>query len=265
MATVSLPGQFSDTFEDDELSKRKTGWVSLESHLVDAKSAALRITDALQLDNAHKSAVVVAAELHDIGKAHPVWQSALPHSGDTAKQLWAKAPFVGGFLPRPSPGKPCIRHEAASALAAWHLYFKVGVSWPALTLFLIACHHGKVRTVLYARGEDGEDVCGVPKQPVLLPWAGGIPMDFSCAAIGSAGEFSDDGRTFAPASPGWTALVADVLGSWEKRAAKPLPPLALRNVSEPRLLGPFSLAYLESLICAADVNASKNPSDQRHV
>ena len=119
--------------------------------------------------------------------------------------------------------------------------------------------------MLYARGEDGEDVCGVPKQSEPLPWAGGIPMDFSCAAVGTGGEFSEDGLAFTPALPGWTALVADLLGNWEPRPKGALPPLALRGASEPRLLGPFSLAYLESLICAADIHASKNPADLRHV
>jgi CRISPR-associated endonuclease/helicase Cas3 len=328
------PGRFSDTFDDDTASEQ-AGWVTLESHLGDAKSAAEQIADSLQLEATYRTALVTAAGLHDIGKAHPIWQNALPRTAATEKDQWAKAPFVlilsgkdsrkfreptqellraagiraiflcekelgqtprqlwtvterirdtrsrklvaeieaqalglkswmRRFLPRPSKDKPCIRHEAASALAAWPQYFKIGAAWPGLTLFLIACHHGKVRTVLYARGEDGEDVCGVPKQPATLSWASGMPMDFSCAAVGTSGEFSDDGLTFIPASPGWTALVADLLGSWERQAAEAPPPLALRDAAEPRLLGPFSLAYLESLTCAADIHASKNPSDLRH-
>ena len=118
---------------------------------------------------------------------------------------------------QPRVGKTYIRHEAASALAAWPCYFNEGAAWPGLTIFLIACHHGKVRTVLYARGEDGEDVCGVPKQPGSLPWADGLPMEFCCAAVGTGGEFSNDGLFFTPSSPSWTGLVADLLGGWEKR------------------------------------------------
>lgn len=258
LGTAEPPGRFSDTFDDDSNSKRETGWVTLEAHLANAKAEATRISEALEFDEQHRIAVVTAAELHDIGKAHPIWQSALPHMGDTADKKWAKAPFTGRFLPRQGVSGVCIRHEAASALAAWTQYFKSGASWPGLTLFLIACHHGKVRTVLYARGEDGEDVCGVPKQSEPLPWAGGMPMDFSCAAVGMGGEFSDDGLTFTPALPSWTALVADLLGSWELRQIIAPPPLALRVDSEPRLLGPFCLAYLESLICVTDIRASKN-------
>lgn len=335
LSDAPLPGRFSDTFENDADSEQ-AGWVPLESHLADAKTAAVRIAVALQLDDALRTAVVTAAEWHDIGKSHKVWQDALPRSDGETKQLWAKAPFVfilagknsaafrkstqhliksaglsaqffceemkdtiprqlwtvtgkvrdtrsrkllseikkqgaglagwmRRFLPRPSWDQPCIRHEAASALAAWSRYFKDSTIWPGLTIYLIACHHGKVRTVLYARGDNGDDVCGVPKEPASLPWAGGMQMDFSCAAVGSGGEFSEDGLTFSPASPGWTALIADLLGGWEQRAEEIPVPLALRDETEPRLLGPFSLAYLESLICAADIQASKNPSDLRHV
>jgi hypothetical protein len=215
VSTAEPPGRFSDTFEEDAASEM-AGWVTLETHLADAKSAAVQITDALALDSPHRTAVVTAAELHDIGKAHKVWQGALPVTSATTNALWAKAPFVfvlsgkisaavrkstgqlltaagihadffreevrddiprqlwtvsekirdtrsrkllseitgqasglkgwmRRFLPRPSWDKPCIRHEAASALAAWPQYFKASASWPGLTLFLIACHHGKVR------------------------------------------------------------------------------------------------------------------------
>jgi CRISPR-associated endonuclease/helicase Cas3 len=132
-------------------------------------------------------------------------------------------------------------------------------------LFLIACHHGKVRTALYARGADGEDVCGVPKADATLPWQGGMPMDFSCASAGTGGTFSEDGLSFTPTAPGWTALITDLLGGWEPLPREMPPPNALRTSTEPRLLGPFALAYLESLICAADIQASKNPSQIGHV
>jgi CRISPR-associated endonuclease/helicase Cas3 len=335
LEAVDPPGPFSDTFDDDPASEQAE-WVTLGTHLVDTKAAANRITTALYLDGPIQSAVITAAEWHDIGKAHPVWQNALPRAGERLKQIWAKAPFVfvlegknsaafrestqrliesagikanflgeesgKGALPRqlwtvtakirntqsrpllseiedqakgqlkswmrrfqPRSGRTYIRHEAASALAAWSHYFTGSPAWPGLTLFLIACHHGKVRTALYARGEDGEDICGVPREPSTLPWLNGMAMDFSCAAVGINGEFSEDGLTFTPGSPGWSSLVTDLLGGWEPRPQETPPPNALRAATEPRLLGPFSLAYLESLICAADIQASQHPSQSRHV
>jgi CRISPR-associated endonuclease/helicase Cas3 len=190
-------------------------------------------------------------------------------SNPLRSRIEAQAPGVRAwmrrFLPRPAPDKPCLRHEAASALALWYRYFREDGAFPALTIFLAAAHHGKVRTTLYAREPGGNDVCGVPREPAKLPWQSGWPMDFACAADGTAGEFSADGLSFTPTSPGWTALVADLLGGWESRPAKLPPPLALRAANEPRHLGPFALAYLEALVCAADVRASKTPSNLRHV
>lgn len=71
--------------------------------------------------------------------------------------------------------------------------------------------------------------------------------------------FASDGTTFVYESPGWTALVADLLGGWRQRPEQPVA-LAVRNISEPRYLGPFALAYLETLVRCADIQASRNPS-----
>jgi len=160
------------------------------------------------------------------------------------------------------PFRPGLRHEAASALALWHQYFRQGASFSGLAIYLTAAHHGKVRTVLTARTRKGDDVCGVPKHTESLPWDGGRPMDFSCASDGAAGEFSADGTKFTCYSPGWTALVADVLGGWQQRPPQPSL-IALRDPSEPKHLGPFALAFLETLIRCADGQASGNPS--RHL
>jgi CRISPR-associated endonuclease/helicase Cas3 len=162
------------------------------------------------------------------------------------------------------PFRPGLRHEAASALALWHQYFRQRAEFPALTIYLIAAHHGKVRTVLTARTKQGTDVCGVPRDAGELPWSGGLPLDFSCAADGAEGEFSADGTAFLYASPGWTGLVADLLGGWQQRPEQPTL-LAIRGAAEPAYLGPFTLAYLETVIRCADMRASQNPSRGRNV
>jgi CRISPR-associated endonuclease/helicase Cas3 len=153
------------------------------------------------------------------------------------------------------PFRPGLRHEAASALALWHQYFRKSAEFPALTIYLVAAHHGKVRTVLTARTKQGTDVCGVPRDAGELPWSGGLPLDFSCAADGAEGEFSADGTAFLRASPGWTGLVADLLGDWQQRPEHPTL-LAIRGGAEPAHLGPFALAYLETVVRCADMRAS---------
>ena len=185
---------------------------------------------------------------------------------DTAEREWlAEIRNIAGVQSAwMVPFRPGIRHEAASALALWHQYFRKRAEFPALTIYLVAAHHGKVRTVLTARTKQGTDVCGVPRDTCELPWSGGLPLDFSCAADGADGEFSADGATFVYSSPGWTGLVADLLGGWQQRPEQPTL-LAIRGASEPAYLGPFTLAYLEALIRCADMRASQKPSRCRDV
>ena len=161
------------------------------------------------------------------------------------------------------PFRPGLRHEAATALALWHRYYRDGNNeFTALSIYLSAAHHGKVRTVLTSRTPAGEDVCGVSKTTALLPW-NEMPLDFACAVDGASGRFSEDGLEFIFEAPGWTGLVADLLGAWE--------PDAVSGVSgavpdgESRNLGPFTLAYLETLVRCADERASKNPRTWREI
>ena len=152
--------------------------------------------------------------------------------------------------------RPDLRHEAGSALALWWRYFRIGAEFPGITIYLAAAHHGKVRTVLYSRGEEGTDVCGIVPTDKPLNWESGMLMDFACAGDGSSGTFSEDGMTFTQDTPGWTALIADLLGTPgganKEGSTDELLCLSSRE-SEASHLGPFVLAYLEALIVAADV------------
>lgn len=67
-------------------------WVQLDLHLADAKRHAEEICEALRLDEPYRIAVVEAAALHDIGKTHPQWQSALPSASGLDGSPWAKCP-----------------------------------------------------------------------------------------------------------------------------------------------------------------------------
>ena len=161
------------------------------------------------------------------------------------------------------PFRPGLRHEAATALALWHSYYQgKNADFPALSIYLCAAHHGKVRTVLTSRTATGEDVCGIPKTTASLPW-NDMPLDFACAVDGASGYFSDDGQTFLFAAPGWTGLVADLLGAWEHDAVPGVSGAVADG--EPRDLGPFALAYLETLVRCADERASKTPGASRGI
>ncbi len=153
---------------------------------------------------------------------------------------------------------PGLRHEAASALAAWHRYYHGKTAeFPALTIYLIAAHHGLVRTVLTSREKTGRpNVCGVPitDSPSSLPWNPDWHLDFQCAQDGTSGEFSEDGFSFVPRAPGWTGLVSDLLGGWEADASRAACGAVPEH--EPHSLNPFNLAYLETLLRSADSRTS---------
>ena len=161
------------------------------------------------------------------------------------------------------PFRPGLRHEAATALALWHSYYrgKIG-DFPALSIYLCAAHHGKVRTVLTSRTDAGEDVCGIPKTTTALPW-NDMPLDFACAVDGASGCFSESGLEFIFEAPGWTGLVADLLGAWEPDVAPGVNGAVPDD--EPRNLGPFALACLETLVRCADERASKTPGAGREI
>lgn len=161
------------------------------------------------------------------------------------------------------PFRPGLRHEAATALALWHSYYR-GKSgdFTALSIYLCAAHHGKVRTVLTSRTDTGEDVCGIPKTTPLLPW-NDMPLDFACAVDGASGCFSENGLEFIFEAPGWTGLVSDLLGAWEPGAVPSVNGAILGD--EPHNLGPFALACLETLVRCADERASKTPTNWKGI
>jgi CRISPR-associated endonuclease/helicase Cas3 len=69
-------------------------WSKLEDHLEDAKDEAEKLCSALSLTSHTRTAVIEAAGLHDIGKAHPQWQAALPDRSGIPDVLLAKTPRV---------------------------------------------------------------------------------------------------------------------------------------------------------------------------
>jgi CRISPR-associated endonuclease/helicase Cas3 len=69
-------------------------WSRLEDHLSDAKMEAEQLCTALALTGDMRTAVVEASGLHDLGKAHPQWQGALPDRSGIPDGLLAKSPRV---------------------------------------------------------------------------------------------------------------------------------------------------------------------------
>jgi CRISPR-associated endonuclease/helicase Cas3 len=69
-------------------------WSTLDVHLKDARDEAEKLSTALSLTGDTRTAVVEASGLHDLGKAHPQWQAALPDRSGIPDALLAKSPRV---------------------------------------------------------------------------------------------------------------------------------------------------------------------------
>ncbi len=69
-------------------------WSKLEDHLEDARGEAEKLCAALSLTGDEQRAIVEASGLHDLGKAHPRWQAALPDRSGIPDALLAKSPRV---------------------------------------------------------------------------------------------------------------------------------------------------------------------------
>src|SRR5262249_22630369 len=62
---------------DDEGSRVSLIKVDLATHLADVERVATRIAEALQLPSYLRTALIVAARFHDLGKVHPLWQRSI--------------------------------------------------------------------------------------------------------------------------------------------------------------------------------------------
>jgi CRISPR-associated endonuclease/helicase Cas3 len=233
---------------------------------------------------------MVAARWHDCGKSHPAFQGAIRHTNRPNRNDLAKAPDQAWLRPRgtyrfsdDSDTRPAFRHELASALALFQIleafapehpallgpwteaFAKIGHQVPPsqsilpatpaiqqildctaerfdLLVYLVASHHGKVRVSLHAAPKDQEyrdrDGRGLPIRGVRE--GDRLPAVAIDPASPSLPELS---LTLEPAAMGLSTRTG---ASWRERCLGLL-----------ERFGPAALAYLESLLRAADVRASR--------
>lgn len=217
-------------YSDNRLSFQRA-WVTLSDHTQHVVNEMGKLLSLVAIQFA--DAFTTAAHWHDVGKAHATFQKMLTQDdAQRATELWAKSANVRGRCER-----RFFRHELASALA-WLQAGPPNAPERDLIAYLIAAHHGKVR--LSIRSLPGEEP--PPERPDTRI-ARGILQDDPIGPV----EF--DGLSLPRISLDLSLMEmgqhANGNSSWLGRM------LALRN-----RFGPFWLAYLESLLRAADMRAS---------
>jgi len=221
-----------DTY-DSEPDTFSGSWQTIAEHTQLVVQQTTALAAALTGNATFATTLRIAALWHDIGKAHDKFQKML-RNGDAARerQLWAKSADKNGKCDRHG-----FRHELGSALA-WLLKGPADAVERDLVAYLIAAHHGKVRLSIRSL----PDETGNPQKPDTL-FARGIWQGDALPAV-ALGEFTTPeislDLSFMQMGEGQHG------SSWLART------VALRD-----RLGPFHLAFLETLLRAADARASR--------
>jgi CRISPR-associated endonuclease/helicase Cas3 len=282
----------ADNQQDGEnLSFNK--WKTIAFHCSEAATEVRGIANSLNLSIELRNVVELAASWHDVGKSHPAFQNMLLRNHNKreafCRQLWAKSGDRAVSRPRyfadeAELDERCgFRHELASALTLFAVLENYAPQHPALLgpwgeamaaigrvaptnepshrpipsiqqildcsatafdllAYLVASHHGKVRVALHAAPKDQEyrdrDGRGLPIRGVRDgDRLSAISVDSDSRPLP---EFS---LTLEPAALGLSIRTGV---SWRERCSRLLD-----------CFGPAGLAFLESLLRAADVRSSR--------
>lgn len=216
---------------------------TLAAHSRETRRALETILNAIALPDLEnfRDELLTAAQHHDWGKAHKIFQQTL-HGAQSANETFD--PLLAKSKSNRKHKRKKFRHELASALAL----LQTGAS--GLTVYLAACHHGKVRLSIRALPDESKPKTDEGER-LDVRFARGIWEGDELPAT-DLGDGLLKERVALNLEPMLLGASDDGAKSWLERM------IALRDSES---LGVFRLTYLESLIRAADVRASKYPED----
>ena len=226
-------------------------WQSLDEHSerVRDQSAALLAVLAPDIPAEAARAAVIAGYLHDGGKAHPTWQDALcaladPAAAETiaAGRPWAKSGTTGALQFAEGVS---FRHELASLMLMDGPLqdLLADTQEKDLARFLVLAHHGQLRMRVSNRGDLPADF------PADFP--GDLPAGRVAQEILGLKQGATTG---VPPMLGHQATTLTVdLAQFSGNSIRPWTKVALALRDR---YGPFTLAYLETVVRIADWRAS---------
>ena len=232
-------GEQTESYGDDWRSRTKNSSVLLADHLSNVAGTAKSLCGAVG-EGTNAKEVIRAARWHDVGKVHKVFQESMHRCPEAPEGILAKSICAGPM----KHSRPYFRHELASALA-WLVHHD-NPSEPDrkmdLIAYLIAAHHGKVRTSLRAMPNE------TPPENPERRFARGIWEGEVLPALSFDGEQSDEIEL---------RLALMEVGEGEQGRSWAARTLALLEEH-----GPFRLAWLETLVRLADWRASAEEQTQ---
>ena len=219
-------------------------WQSIAEHTNAVCAELSKIVDVLDLPQ--REVLLLAARWHDRGKAHEVFQNAIKIEDNDSQRPKS---FVGCRDVAKAPvawwkryKRKHFRHELASALAILHRDSGLGHEELDLIAYLAASHHGKVRLSIRSLPDE-------QRPDDAQRFARGIWDTDQLPAV-------DLGGTTAPEVS--LSLELMELGLCERPPFEKQPSWAERMLRLRDKLGPFKLAFLETVVRCADERASAN-------